>query len=65
MIHYDQSLPFALLLAAIVIYVLGTFDVTVFGNVPLNDTLDRFELETATLEETALQRVNLECRWKI
>jgi hypothetical protein len=33
--------------------------VTIFGNVLLNNRLDRFNLESASEEETALQRENL------
>lgn len=62
-LHYGQSTRFWLLLAATVIYLIGTFGVTMFGNVPLNNTLDRFDLKTAKEEETALQRANFEGRW--
>ncbi len=62
-LHYGQSPRFSLLLAATVIYLIGTFGVTMFGNVPLNNTLDRFSLESATEEDTAKQRVNFEGRW--
>jgi hypothetical protein len=34
---------FVRLLAATVIYLIGVFGLTVFGNVPLNNTLDRFK----------------------
>lgn len=60
---YDQSPRFAFLLAAAVIYLIGNFGITVFGNVPMNNALDRFDLETATAEETARQRANFERRW--
>lgn len=62
-LHYGESPRFALLLGATVIYTIGTFGVTIFGNVPLNNTLDRFNLESATAEEIALQRRNFERRW--
>lgn len=62
-LHYNQSLRFTLLLAATAIYLIGTFGVTIFGNVPLNNTLDRFDLESAGVEEIALQRANFETRW--
>ena len=61
--HYNQSPPFALLLAATVIYTIGTFGVTIFGNVSMNNILDRFNLESATDEEIAQQRANFERRW--
>jgi len=63
--HYGQPLPvrFWFLLAATIIYLIGTFGVTIFGNVPLNNMLDRFDLQVASEEETALQRANFEGRW--
>jgi hypothetical protein len=41
----------ALVLAATIIYLIGNFGVTVFGNVPMNNTLDRFDLKTATTKK--------------
>lgn len=61
--HYGQAMRFWFLLAATVIYLIGTFGVTVFGNVPLNNTLDPFNLQSASEEETARQRANFEGRW--
>jgi uncharacterized membrane protein len=54
---------FVRLLAATVIYLIGVFGLTVFGNVPLNNTLDRFNLESVSEKETALQRANFERCW--
>ena len=62
-LHYGAQPRFLLLLAATVIYLLGTFGVTVFGNVPMNNTLDRFNLESSSEEEIARQRANFERRW--
>lgn len=62
-LFYDQTPQFSFLLAATLIYLTGNFGVTVFGNVPLNNRLDRFELGTATDEEIVLQRANFEPRW--
>lgn len=60
--HYDSA-RFAYLLAAFLSYSVGVFGVTIAGNVPLNNALDRFKLETATDEETTRQRRNFERRW--
>lgn len=60
---YDQSPRFALLLAASVIYLIGNFGVTVVGNVPMNNALERFDPETANDEEIGRQRANFERRW--
>ena len=62
-LFYDRPARFPLLLAATVVFLSGTFGVTVFGNVPLNDRLDRFEPETASDAEFALQRASFERRW--
>ncbi len=62
-LHYGKSPHFLLLLAATIIYLIGNFGVTMFGNVPMNNTLDRFNLESATDEEIAQQRANFERRW--
>ena len=63
--HYEQPLSarFWSLLAARIIYLIGTFGVTVFGNVPLNNALDRFNLQTASEQEIVLQRANFERGW--
>ena len=62
-LHYGQTPRLLFLLAATVIYLTGAFGVTVFGNVPLNNTLDRFDLESSGVEEITLQRANFEKRW--
>jgi uncharacterized membrane protein len=54
---------FFLLLAATAIYIIGTFGVTMAGNVPLNEALDKFNLQAATAEEIARQRVQFEIPW--
>jgi uncharacterized membrane protein len=60
---YGEGQRFILLLAASLIYLSGTFGVTVFGNVPLNNALDRFNLASASEEEIAQARANFENRW--
>ncbi len=62
-IHYNQSPRFVLLLMATAAFLVGTFGVTMFGNVPLNNTLDHFDLKSAADEEITLQRANFERRW--
>lgn len=54
---------FMLILAATVIYLIGNFGITMVGNVPMNNTLDQFDLTTATDEQTARQRRNFAPRW--
>jgi uncharacterized membrane protein len=62
-LHYGEFARFSFLLAATIIYLTGNFGVTIFGNVPMNDTLDRFDLKSASDEEIARQRANFERRW--
>ena len=62
-LFYGEPSKFYLLLAATVIYLIGNFGVTIAGNVPMNNSLDSFDLEIASDEETARQRTNFESRW--
>jgi uncharacterized membrane protein len=62
---YDKYslLTFYLLLAATVLYIVGVFGVTIFGNVPLNEALDRLNLQGSTVDEIAKQRAIFETAW--
>jgi len=64
-LHYSPELNarFWLLLLASVVYLAGTFGVTMFGNVPLNDMLDAFNLSSASVQELAAQRARFEVPW--
>lgn len=57
------NLRFWLLLGAAACYLLGTFGVTMFGNVPLNEALDAFPLENAGPDQLAAQRTRFEAPW--
>jgi uncharacterized membrane protein len=57
------STRFILLAAAAVVYLAGVFAVTIFGNVPLNESLDAFAIHTATPGEIAAQRLAFEKPW--
>jgi len=57
------SSAFLLLLAASAVYVSGTFGVIIFGNVPLNNALARFDLHTATAAAMKQQRALFEPAW--
>ncbi|MEM8897886.1 MAG: DUF1772 domain-containing protein, partial [Bacteroidota bacterium] len=61
--YVNAGLTFWLILAATAIYLVGTFGVTVFGNVPLNDSLEALDL--ATQNETKLSefRKMYEGKW--
>lgn len=54
---------FILLLVATLIYAIGVFGVTAFGNVPLNDALASFNTTTASVKELADQRRMFEGPW--
>ena len=54
---------FWLLLLASIVYLGGTFGVTMSGNVPLNNMLDTFQLSTATANDLAAMRAKFEQRW--
>ncbi|WP_420150411.1 DUF1772 domain-containing protein [Spirosoma sp.] len=62
---YGQSTPyrFWLLFGATVIYLIGVFGVTVLGNVPLNEELEAFSIQTASPGEITTQRVRFEGPW--
>lgn len=64
-LHYGPELNarFWLLLLASVVYLAGTFGVTMFGNAPLNDALDAFNLSSASVQELAAQRARFEGPW--
>ncbi|SNR29959.1 protein of unknown function [Flavobacterium sp. ov086] len=60
-----QSPRFLLLLAASVIYAIGSFGVTIFGNVPLNDMLANVDLKTAAADEISMVRQKFENPWNV
>lgn len=54
---------FGCLLSATIVYLGGVFGVTVFGNVPLNNSLERFQALNASPESISLQRASFENSW--
>ena len=64
-LHYEQPLSsiFWHLLIATVVYLIGSIAVTIVGNVPLNNSLEKFQLISSSLEEIKLQRAAFESRW--
>jgi uncharacterized membrane protein len=54
---------FTWLAAATVAYGIGVFGVTVFGNVPLNEALDKFDIARATAETIRAERQLFESKW--
>jgi uncharacterized membrane protein len=64
-IHFSNpaTTRFWLILSAAIVYFVGVFSVTLFGNIPLNNTLEKFNLLKATSESIALQRSLFENKW--
>ncbi|MGX5683389.1 chryseobasin maturation helper ChrI [Chryseobacterium cucumeris] len=58
-----QQPVFIFLLLATLAYLIGVFGVTVVGNVPMNDTLDKFDISGSTTEAIRQMRENFENRW--
>ena len=54
---------FNFLVIAAIVYIIGVFGVTVVGNVPLNDTLNAFQIKTATFQQIIDQRTHFEQPW--
>ncbi|MBC7919850.1 MAG: DUF1772 domain-containing protein [Ferruginibacter sp.] len=64
-VHFAQPAPerFWFLLAATIVYLVGAVGVTIVGNVPLNEILDAFNLQSASVSEIAAQRIAFEVPW--
>ena len=58
-----DSVRCGLLLAASVIYIVGVLGVTMAGNVPLNEALDKFDAGAATSVQMVRQRELFEGPW--
>lgn len=58
-----QTSALALLIIASVFYVVGVFGVTIAGNVPLNNMLDRVQPGSSSPGSLAETRFNFEARW--
>ena len=54
---------FWLIVFTLVIYWIGVFGVTVSGNIPLNEILDKTNLESITSEEVKTLRKSIEFKW--
>lgn len=58
-----QQPAFIFLLLATLTYLTGVFGVTVGGNVPMNDILDKFDIPGSSAEALKQMRDNFENRW--
>ncbi|WP_127019280.1 DUF1772 domain-containing protein [Flagellimonas beolgyonensis] len=63
-LHRNQpNLVFWMLFAAGILYVAGVVVITVFGNVPLNEILDKTDLQVATPKQLNEIRNLFEAKW--
>ena len=64
-ISYHKPLPVAfwLLCAASLVYILGVMGVTMAGNVPMNEALDKFNTAAASPADLAATRAGFEAQW--
>lgn len=62
-VYYGEFGRFRFIAGATVVYAIGNFGVTVFGNVPLNNALERLDLKSAGDEEIARHRASFERPW--
>lgn len=61
--QYQNGLTFWLMLAATLTYLIGTFGITAFGNVPLNNTLDALNLNDLNAGQISQFRLKYELKW--
>lgn len=64
-VSYCKPLPVAfwLLCVAFLVYIVGVMGVTMAGNVPMNDTLDKFNASSASAAGLAATRTAFEAKW--
>ena len=64
-LNYQQpsSSIFWYILTATVVYLIGSIVVTFAGNIPLNNSLENFKLNSSSLEEISLKRAAFESKW--
>ena len=62
-LQFNNKTVFWIVFAATIIYLIGTFGVTAFGNVPLNNELDALNLNNLNLTELKDFRTYYESRW--
>ena len=63
---YFNSYPnnvFWIFILILFIYWIGAFGVTVLGNIPLNELLDKTSLDSISLEEGKTLRTSIELKW--
>ena len=61
--HFKGGTSFWLLLSASIVYLFGTFGVTAFGNVPLNNQLEALDLSNLAIDKMSEFRAFYEQHW--
>jgi uncharacterized membrane protein len=61
--HYKTGIVFWVMLAAALSYLVGTFGVTMVGNVPLNNSLDKLQINDMSADQIAAFRNHFEANW--
>ncbi|WP_166923575.1 anthrone oxygenase family protein [Flavobacterium poyangense] len=61
--HKSDTTLFWLTISAALIYFAGVFLVTLLGNIPLNNMLDKTDLTSITLQEATVLRDKFEVKW--
>lgn len=62
-LQFSHKTVFWIVLASTIIYLIGTFGVTAFGNVPLNNELDALNIHSFDLSELKNFRTYFEGTW--
>jgi len=62
-LHYSDKAMFGLLIASAMVYLIGTFGVTAFGNVPLNNELESLKISELHMSELKHFRSYYESKW--
>jgi len=62
-LQFNNKTVFVLVLASTIIYLIGTFGVTAFGNVPLNNELEALTITNLKAIELKNFRIYYECAW--
>ncbi|WP_420574103.1 DUF1772 domain-containing protein [Kordia sp.] len=62
-LQFNNKTVFWLILASTIIYLIGTFGITAFGNVPLNNELDVLNIAKLSLSELKNFRIYYESIW--
>lgn len=63
--YQPSSVKFYLLLGAAVVYTVGMIGVTIFGNIPLNNMLEKYDVANASPAQLTAMRSAFETKWNM